>query len=94
MAALAEGAVEVEIPDRQRRDELGAMASAVEVFKENMVNERRLASEIAHLAHYDALTDLPNRVLFHEKLEHALWRMPAGVSCWRSTFSISISSRR
>ena len=46
MAALAEGSVEVEIPDRQRRDEIGAMANAVEVFKENMVKGRRLASEI------------------------------------------------
>ena len=72
MAALAGGSVEVEIPDRQRRDEIGAMANAVEVFKENMVKGRRLASEIEHLAHHDALTDLPNRVLFHEKLEQAL----------------------
>ncbi|HEY1935037.1 MAG TPA: EAL domain-containing protein [Acetobacteraceae bacterium] len=35
--------------------------------------ERRVAeARIAHLARHDALTDLPNRVLFHEKLEHAL----------------------
>ena len=72
MATLAAGSVEVEIPDRQRRDEFGAMANAVEVFKQNMVKGRRLASEIEHLAHHDALTDLPNRVLFHEKLERAL----------------------
>ena len=72
MAALAGGSVEVEIPDRQRRDEIGAMANAVEVFKENMVNGRRLASAIEHLAHHDALTDLPNRALFREKLEQAL----------------------
>jgi diguanylate cyclase (GGDEF)-like protein len=44
----------------------------VEVFKQNMVKGRRLASKIEHLAHHDALTDLPNRVLFHEKLEQAL----------------------
>jgi diguanylate cyclase (GGDEF)-like protein len=29
-------------------------------------------ARIAHLAHHDALTDLPNRVLFHERLEEAL----------------------
>jgi diguanylate cyclase (GGDEF)-like protein len=35
--------------------------------------ERRLADEqIAHLAHYDALTDLPNRVLFRDQLEREL----------------------
>ncbi len=27
---------------------------------------------ITHLAHYDALTDLPNRTLFHERLKHEL----------------------
>ena len=37
-----------------------------------MVKGRRLASKIEHLAHHDALTDLPNRVLFREKLEQAL----------------------
>jgi diguanylate cyclase (GGDEF)-like protein/PAS domain S-box-containing protein len=37
------------------------------------VTERNLAIErIAHLAHYDALTDLPNRLLFRQQLEHAL----------------------
>jgi diguanylate cyclase (GGDEF)-like protein len=35
--------------------------------------ERRLADErIAHLAHYDALTDLPNRALFRDQLEREL----------------------
>ena len=37
------------------------------------VTDRRLAeARIAHLAQYDALTDLPNRVLFRDALEHAL----------------------
>jgi diguanylate cyclase (GGDEF)-like protein/PAS domain S-box-containing protein len=37
------------------------------------VTERTRANErIAHLAHYDALTDLPNRVLFREHLEQSL----------------------
>jgi diguanylate cyclase (GGDEF)-like protein len=39
------------------------------------VTERSCAEErIAHLAHYDALTDLPNRVLFRERLGHELDR--------------------
>src|SRR5882724_13267954 len=43
------------------------------------VTERRLANEkIAHLAHYDALTDLPNRVLFRERIEHELRKAAGG----------------
>ncbi|MEA2823239.1 MAG: hypothetical protein QOJ86_5243, partial [Bradyrhizobium sp.] len=41
--------------------------------------ERRQADErIAHLAHYDALTDLPNRVLFRDRLERELKKLRRG----------------
>ena len=37
------------------------------------ITERKQAEEkIAHLAHYDYLTDLPNRALFLDNLEHAI----------------------
>ncbi len=43
------------------------------------VTERRRADEkIAHLAHYDALTDLPNRVLFREQIGRELERTGRG----------------
>jgi diguanylate cyclase (GGDEF)-like protein/PAS domain S-box-containing protein len=43
------------------------------------VTERRRADEkIAHLAHYDALTDLPNRVLFRQRIERELERAAEG----------------
>ncbi|MDP3691584.1 EAL domain-containing protein [Bradyrhizobium sp.] len=43
------------------------------------VTERRRADErIAHLAHYDALTDLPNRVLFRDQMERELQRTRHG----------------
>ena len=39
---------------------------------EDVTERKRSDERIAHLAHYDALTDLPNRVLFREKLEQSL----------------------
>jgi diguanylate cyclase (GGDEF)-like protein len=43
------------------------------------VTERQCAEErIAHMARHDALTDLPNRVLLRERLEHELKRVKRG----------------
>ncbi|HZW19897.1 bifunctional diguanylate cyclase/phosphodiesterase [Noviherbaspirillum sp.] len=37
------------------------------------ITERKKTEEqMAYLAHYDSLTGLPNRMLFHQRLEHAL----------------------
>jgi diguanylate cyclase (GGDEF)-like protein len=45
---------------------------------EDVTEQRRSDERIAHLAHYDSLTDLPNRVLFQEKLEGALAQIEPG----------------
>jgi diguanylate cyclase (GGDEF)-like protein len=39
---------------------------------EDITDRRHAEERIAHLAHYDALTDLPNRALFHEMLKREL----------------------
>jgi diguanylate cyclase (GGDEF)-like protein len=39
---------------------------------EDVTERRRSDERVTHLAHYDALTDLPNRALFHEKLKQEL----------------------
>lgn len=43
---------------------------------EDTTEQRRTQNQISHMAHYDALTDLPNRVLFYEKMEELLIRAP------------------
>ena len=45
---------------------------------EDITERRRTEEKIAHLAHYDALTDLPNRALFREKLESRIEEPRAG----------------
>jgi diguanylate cyclase (GGDEF)-like protein/PAS domain S-box-containing protein len=45
---------------------------------DDVTNQRRADERIAHLAHYDALTDLPNRVLFREQIERELKRTSRG----------------
>ena len=38
----------------------------------DVTEQRRSEAKITHMAHHDALTDLPNRVLLRERLDHAL----------------------
>src|SRR5215470_7604907 len=45
---------------------------------EDVTERRRAVERIAHLAHYDALTDLPNRILFRERIERELARAREG----------------
>jgi methyl-accepting chemotaxis protein len=45
MERLADGDLETEIPDQQRSDEIGAMASAVCVFKENALEMKRMRTD-------------------------------------------------
>jgi PAS domain S-box-containing protein len=59
------------------RDKEGSPRYILNVVED--VTDRREADEkIAHLAHYDALTDLPNRVLFRERIERELKKAAEG----------------
>ncbi|MGY8704165.1 EAL domain-containing protein [Bradyrhizobium sp. 18BD] len=59
------------------RDKSGEPRYLISVVED--VTERRSAHEkIAHMAHYDALTDLPNRTLFREQIERELEKAAGG----------------
>ncbi|CAL77864.1 putative signaling protein containing multidomains (PAS/GGDEF/EAL) [Bradyrhizobium sp. ORS 278] len=45
---------------------------------EDITERRRAEQQITHLAHYDALTELPNRTLFHERLKQEMLGVAQG----------------
>ncbi|MCJ2011767.1 methyl-accepting chemotaxis protein [Methylobacterium sp. J-076] len=47
MQILADGDTAAEVPFRSRRDEIGAMATAVQVFKDNLIRTRKLEEDTA-----------------------------------------------
>jgi diguanylate cyclase (GGDEF)-like protein len=51
------------------------------VTLEDITAQRLSAARIEHMAHHDALTGLPNRVLFHERLNEAILRCRRGERC-------------
>ncbi len=57
MRRLSEGALDTEIPGRTRRDEIGAMAGAMEVFRDTMAaaEEARAAQDAARAAEAERL---------------------------------------
>src|SRR5579872_76967 len=59
------------------KDQTGEARYIINVV-DDVTDRRRANEKIAHLAHYDALTDLPNRVLFRDKIDRELARARRG----------------
>lgn len=53
------------------RDDTGSVAHYVGVFSDQSAMKESEA-RFDHMAHYDALTNLPNRLLFRSRVEHAI----------------------
>lgn len=64
---------EIEVLSFGRRVKFGER-DAFLVALVDVTERRRAEARIAHMAHHDALTNLPNRVLFHDRLTDALGR--------------------
>ena len=55
------------------RDNTGAVTHYAAVFSD-ITKLKESQDKLDHLAHHDPLTALPNRLLFHDRLQHALLR--------------------
>ncbi len=53
------------------RDDQGEISRHILIFHD-ITEQKRTENRIRELAHFDQLTGLPNRALFHDRLEHAL----------------------
>ena len=80
MRRLADGDSTVAIPGTARRDEIGDMAAAVEIFKENAIERQRLAAE--HMATEQRVADLRRMEMhrFADQFEAALGQIVKAVS--------------
>jgi diguanylate cyclase (GGDEF)-like protein/PAS domain S-box-containing protein len=63
--------VAVEVAATPIHDRLGGVAGAVMVGHD-VTAARELSDKLAHLALHDHLTDLPNRILFNDRIEQAI----------------------
>jgi signal transduction histidine kinase len=58
MATLAKGDTTIEVPMVSRGDEIGAMAAAAEIFKDNMIERQRVQAELARIGRLTTMGEL------------------------------------
>ncbi len=80
MASLAAGTVDIEIPAARRGDEIGQMARAVHVFRDNAVEKARLEAEQAEAERRRADERRAAMLAVAERFEHSVKQVVDGVS--------------
>jgi len=86
MARLAGGDLDLELPDADRRDEIGAMAKTVGVFRDNARDARRLGAEQARATAAKAERALRLEALmrrYEDKVGTVITRLTAGAADMR-----------
>jgi diguanylate cyclase (GGDEF)-like protein len=78
LSELAAGNRNIVIPQAERNDEIGSMAAAFEVFRNNAAALEQSQALAERLARYDALTGLANRRVLADELQRALSRVDRG----------------
>ncbi len=71
MRSIADGNLQAQIPGGGR-DEIEDMAQSLVVFRDAMIEQRRVSEKIQYLNTHDPLTDLPNRLEFERQLALAM----------------------
>ncbi|WP_119300436.1 methyl-accepting chemotaxis protein [Dongia deserti] len=90
MAALTRQELSIEIPDREREDEIGEMSRAVEMFKANLIETDRLQSEQSRIsAEREARSKTMDGLVrqFDAKIESVLATLTQSVGDMRATAS-------
>ncbi len=67
---VAEDAIRVGAADYLIKDQIDA--PLLERTLRYAIERKTMEQHLARLAHYDSLTDIPNRILFRDRLEHAI----------------------
>jgi methyl-accepting chemotaxis protein len=80
MGLLASGDLAIEIPGRGNRDEIGDMAKAIQVFKDNMVETERLRTEQKEIEARQAEQRKADMVGLADKFEQAVGEIVDAVS--------------
>lgn len=75
ISAIPNGQVWEKLPEQQSDDEIHGIHRALNQLAEHEAERQKTVERLDYLAHYDALTNLPNRVLLGELINKEILRL-------------------